>query len=438
MTGVDYISTRTIREPVPLATALRAGLAPDGGLYIPTGIPELTEGIPAAQTFQEMAHAILGGWIGDQIPDAALQDIVQSALDFDVPVVELGDSGDLFALELFHGPTLSFKDFGARMLARMLSHFAERESRDLTILVATSGDTGSAVADGFAGVKGVRVVLLYPENQVSDVQERQLVVTRGNVYPLRVAGRFDDCQRMVKEAFSEERLTDVPISTANSINIGRLLPQMIYYVWAQHRLDREDITFCVPSGNLGNLTAGMLAATSGMPCRGFIAAHNRNDFFPEYLAGNDASFRPSVSTLSNAMDVGAPSNFERLESLYSPSVLRRRIRGASVDDAATINRIATAAEEFDYLIDPHTAVGLEAVAREQNRRRDDDDGSAPGGPFVVLSTAHPAKFSDTVGDATGWDVPVPERLSVLEGMPHTFESVDSKTDTLVEYLLSLD
>lgn len=426
MTGARYISTRSIREPVSLATALRAGLAPDGGLYVPTVVPKRAADVSTSETFQEMADAILRGWIGDQISDEDLQDIIASALDFDVPIVPLGDSEDLFVLELFHGPTLSFKDFGARMLARMLSHFARGEDQELTILVATSGDTGSAVADGFAGVPGVRVVLLYPENQVSEVQERQLIVTRQSVYPLRVAGRFDDCQRMVKEAFSDDRLADVPISTANSINIGRLLPQMIYYAWAQTRLDREDITFCVPSGNLGNLTAGMLAATSGMPCRGFMAAHNRNDFFADYLAGEDASFRESVSTLSNAMDVGAPSNFERLETMYSPSELRERIRGESVDDAATIERIAATAEEFDFLVDPHTAVGLEAVARERDRRS--------GDPFVVLSTAHPAKFADTVRDATGRDVPVPERLSVLEDMPKSFESIDSKTDTLVDYL----
>ncbi|NNF03832.1 MAG: threonine synthase, partial [Rhodothermales bacterium] len=346
--------------------------------------------------------------------------------------VKLGPSNALYVLELYHGPTLSFKDFGARTLARLLSHFVAGEDRELTILVATSGDTGSAVADGFAGVEGIRVVLLYPENQVSAVQESQLIVTRPNVYPLRVRGRFDDCQRMVKDAFSDDALADVPLSTANSINIGRLLPQMLYYAWTQVRLDTSDLTFCVPSGNLGNLTAGMWAASTGMPCRGFIAAHNRNDFFPEFLSGSDASFRPSVQTPSNAMDVGAPSNFERLESMYTASELRERIRGSSVDDEATLARIATTAEEFDYLADPHTAVGLEAVSRLGGRL------ARPSGTHVILSTAHPAKFADTVRSATGRVVPVPERLGALDDMPKTFESIDARSESLTEYLRSLD
>ena len=435
MSGVRYISTRTNRDPVGLEDALRRGLAPDGGLYVPATMP--TPSPPSAYgagSFQELARAVLGRWTGDQIPESDLQDIVESALDFDVPVVELGESGDLYVLELFHGPTLSFKDFGARTLARLLSHFASSSDRVLTILVATSGDTGSAVADGFAGVPGVRVVLLYPEDQVSAVQERQLIVTRNNVYPLRVSGRFDDCQRMVKEAFSDARLEKMPLSTANSINVGRLLPQMLYYAWAQNLLDRTDITFCVPSGNLGNLTAGMLAASTGMPCSGFIAAHNRNDFFPEYLSGKDVSFRPSVRTPSNAMDVGAPSNFERLRSLYSDSQLRERIFGTSVDDRTTLERIARTADEFDYIADPHTAVGLEAVDRHREEVRHEPE----GGAYVVLSTAHPAKFADTVREAAGRETPTPHRLSVLEDLPQTFESVDAGSDTLVDYLLSLD
>ncbi|MEX1055549.1 MAG: threonine synthase, partial [Rhodothermales bacterium] len=301
-----YRSTRG-GESVSFEEALLRGLAPDGGLYVPDSIPHVDF---SGDSFESMSASVLEQWVGDEITN--IDDAVRDAFDFPVPLIPLG--GGLHVVELFHGPTLSFKDFGARMMARWMSRFLESRGEDVTILVATSGDTGSAVADGFAGQERIRVVLLYPKGKVSPVQERQLIVKRPGVRALAVEGDFDDCQRMVKEAFLDPIPTQVNLSSANSINIGRLLPQMLYYIWAARLLASEDVLFCVPSGNLGNLTGGVLAHLSGLPVHGFLAAHNANDFFPQFLSRGDAAFAPTKATLSNAMDVGAPSNFERLRA----------------------------------------------------------------------------------------------------------------------------
>lgn len=402
-----FTSTRGDAAPVSFEEALLAGLAPDGGLFVPDAIP-LTAALREAGTeaFPALAARVLTPWLEDEIPPPALQSIAADALDFPVPLVPLGSESDLYVLELFRGPTLSFKDFGARVMARCMAYFMREREDHLTILVATSGDTGSAVADGFAGQPGISVVLLYPKGQVSPVQERQLIVRRPGVRALAVEGTFDDCQHLVKAAFQDPDLAPLMLSSANSINVGRLLPQMLYYAWAVQQLGEGEAVFCVPSGNLGNLTAGVLAALGGLPVRRFVAAHNANDFFPRYLVREAEDFDASQQTLSNAMDVGAPSNFERLRWLLPDEQLRKLVWGSSVSDEATLQSMRRIYEAAGYVADPHTAVGLEAVRRYRRAMGDET-------PAVVLATAHPAKFPATVKQALGFEPDAPERLAVL-------------------------
>ena len=404
-----FVSTRGDGTPVSFEDALLDGLAPDGGLFVPDAIPQIPQAHwKSAEAFPAMGARVLTAWLEDEIPPPPLRAMTAEALDFPVPLVSLAAQGEpsVRVLELFHGPTLSFKDFGARIMARGMAHFMHARSGALTILVATSGDTGSAVADGFAGQPGISVVLLYPKGQVSPVQERQLIVQRPGVRTLAVEGTFDDCQRLVKAAFQDPDLAPLMLSSANSINVGRLLPQMLYYFWAMRQTREDEGVFCVPSGNLGNLTAGVLAALSGLPVRRFIAAHNANDFFPRYLAAEADAFDPSKQTLSNAMDVGAPSNFERLQWLLPKEQLRSWIWGTSVSDEATLQSMRHIYERTGYVADPHTAVGLEGVRRYRRATGDDT-------PAVVLATAHPAKFPAVVERALGTEPAAPPRLAAL-------------------------
>ena len=404
---VRYRSTRG-QDLISFEEALLRGLAPDGGLYVPDVIPELPLAGRTAETFPDLGAEVLSGWLDGEIPQEEIEAIVAAALNFDVPLVALQGGGweGIHVLELFHGPTMSFKDFGARTMARLMGHFLEKRDQAVTILVATSGDTGSAVADGFAGQSRIDVVLLYPDGKVSPTQERQLIVRRPGVRTFAVQGDFDDCQRIVKQAFVDQDLADSNLSSANSINIGRLLPQMLYYIWASQRLAADDVLFCVPSGNLGNLTAGVLAHLSGMPARGFLAAHNANDFFPRFLELGDAGFAPTVRTLSNAMDVGAPSNFERLEALLPRRRMQELIRGCSVSDDETAASMRRVFDATGYVADPHTAVGLEAVRRLRREASTEK-------PVVVLSTAHPAKFPEIVQEALEIEPETPPRLAEM-------------------------
>ena len=424
-----YVSTRG-GPPVPFREALLRGLAPDGGLYVPEHIPALPPGaLDPAIDFPERGRRVLARWLTPEIPQAALGPLVEDALSFPVPLVPLrgGEWDGVHVLELFHGPTLSFKDFGARTMARLMGHFLQGTDRRLTILVATSGDTGSAVADGFAGQDRIRVVLLYPKGQVSAVQERQLVAVRPGVRTFAVDGTFDDCQRMVKSAFVDPALRH--LSSANSINIGRLLPQMLYYVEAVAQGGFDAATVCVPSGNLGNLTGGVMAALGGLPVQRFVAAHNANDFFPRFLAGGPSTAQPaSVRTLSNAMDVGVPSNFERLRALLPEGRLRTWVQGARVSDAETRASMQRVYEATGYVADPHTAVGLEAV-----RRR----GAGRSRPAVVLATAHPAKFPETVREALGVEPSRPARLARLWDHPVHAEALSPTAEALRGALLDL-
>ncbi len=430
---VQVRSTRSLSGPtLALDDAILQGLAPDGGLYLPTELPGLSNDWAEAESLADVAVRTLAPWWGPD--EAQIVPLLRDALPFDAPLKPL--SGNRWLLELFHGPTLSFKDVGARTMARLAARALAGRKATATVLVATSGDTGSAVADGFAGAPGVRVALLYPKGMVSEVQERQLITARKNVRAFAVQGDFDACQRMVKEAFRDPALESLHLTSANSINIGRLLPQMLYYLWAGLQLERQFGVsqapyFVVPSGNLGNLTGAMLAAARGLPVHGFLAAHNANRFFPDVLQGEQdpAASPATIPTLSNAMDVGAPSNFERLWGWYGPD-LQARVDGLSVDDDATLARMRLTAEEDGEIVCPHTAVGLEALARQRALRPE-----LEAIPAVVLATAHPAKFDQAVLRATGRPAPSAPALEALREAPTRVEAIASDEAVLREALL---
>jgi threonine synthase len=393
---------------VSFAKALAAGLAPDGGLYMPERLervsPEILASLAGA-SFASVATAVGRGFIDDLSGDT-LDALFKDALDFDTPLVPLSDG--TLVLELFHGPTLAFKDVGARAMARLIAATRPDGRGTLTVLVATSGDTGSAVAHAFWGVPGTRVVVLYPAGRVSAVQERQFTTLGRNVQPLAVEGSFDDCQRLAKDAFSDRDLSSkTRLTSANSINVGRLLPQMFYYFRAVAQLAPEapPALFSTPSGNFGNLTAGLMAERIGLPCAGFVAATNANDVVPEYLSTGRFSPRSSVPTLSNAMDVGDPSNFERIRWLFGADrdAIRRHVLGSRHDDAETIAAIRDVFDRTGYVLDPHTAVGYLGL----RHRLAASHGHVSG---IVLATAHPAKFQEHVEAAIGVPLPLPERL----------------------------
>jgi threonine synthase len=397
--------------------AVWEGLAPDKGLYFPAELPA----VPAAQLLDaglrhpaEVGARLLAPLFAPQLSAPALEALLRDALDFPLPLVELEPG--LWVLELFHGPTAAFKDVGARVMARLLAAQMPPQDAPLTVLVATSGDTGSAVAQGFLGMPGVRVVILFPRGRISHLQEMQLTTAGENVHAFEVDGSFDACQTLVKQAFLDASLRPrLPLTSANSINLARWMPQAVYYAWATQQLGQA-VHFVVPSGNLGNLAAGVLAHRMGMPAAGFTAATNANDGYPQFLAGAPFEARPSVATLSNAMDVGDPSNRPRLDALFGDDVaaLRRGVQGFVLDDAGTSREMAAALRDWGYLACPHTAVGL-AAARAL---RHPASPTSPTTPIVALATAHPAKFAQTVTAATAAIPPLPPTLAAcLERTP---------------------
>ena len=426
-----YVSTRGVSAaPISFADALLKGLAADGGLFVPTHVPELASlSWWEAESLPELGANVLWAWLGGELSRSDLEDIVHDALNFETPLVELEEG--LWVLELFRGPTLSFKDYGARTMARLMQHFLAERGERRTILVATSGDTGSAVADGFAGQENIDVVLLYPKGKVSEVQERQLIAERPRVKSLAVTGTFDDCQRLVKEAFVDPELASLSLSSANSINIGRLLPQSLYYLWAAKEAGLSELNVCVPSGNLGNLTGGVLAALSGLSVKRFIAAHNANHFFSDFLKGKTEAyaFEPTRHTVSNAMDVGAPSNFERLYTLLGAERVRNWVWGMSAGDDATLARMRTVYEQYGYVAGPHTSVGLEGVARYQAETGDET-------PVVSLACAHPAKFPAAVSGALGIDAPKEPALEKLLSQPSRVDDLEPELAALKDVLLN--
>ena len=412
-----YFSTNKSSIPVSIKKATLEGLAPDGGLYIPSEIPQFSKEeikLLEGASFNNIAFAIAKKFIGGEIPLDQLGDIIDSCYTFETPLVRLDDL--TFVEELFCGPTLAFKDYGARFLARLTGYFAAEDDKLITVLVATSGDTGSAVAYGFKGIANTRVVILYPSGKVSRLQEQQLTTAGGNVQALEVKGDFDDCQRLVKQAFVDPSLKErLTLTSANSINISRLIPQSFYYAWATLQLKElygwSEPLFSVPSGNYGNLTAGVMAKLMGFPIGHFIAASNANDSVTRFLDEGRYAPRPTITTLSTAMDVGNPSNFARLRYFYgnSHTTMGRDISGISVSDEETLESIRSVFDRFGYIIDPHTAVAFRAL--EQYR----SSGNHAGKPGVVLSTAHPVKFLEAIRDALDQEIEIPSPLrEVLE------------------------
>lgn len=436
---MKWVSTRRGSPPVPFIDALFAGTAPDGGLYF----PERFEPLPAAslESLRLADLATIGTVVGTHllagdITERTMSALVRDALDFSIPLVQVSDR--VWALELFHGPTLAFKDVGARVQARLLHHFTD--GTPLTILVATSGDTGSAVAQAFYQVPDSRVFVLYPEGQVSDVQEAQMASLGGNITAVAVHGTFDDCQRLVKEAFADDALRKkVWLTPANSINLGRLLPQVFYYFLLARlgpaeagpygKREEAGPIVSVPSGNFGNLTAGLIAKRLGLPVRRFVAATNVNDVVPAYLRSGIYAPRPSRRTVANAMDVGAPSNFERMRAMYDDDIDRMRedVAGAAFDDARVVTEIGNVYRDYNYLLDPHGAIawlGLQQVLATEPR--------ATG---VFLATAHPAKFREVVEPATGQKVPLPATLADALARPRHSERLPVNYPALVELIL---
>ncbi|MDR2467409.1 MAG: threonine synthase [Spirochaetaceae bacterium] len=404
-----YYSTRNTQEAVSFADAALRGLAADGGLFIPEELPRYSAAIQnsfASMNFLDLAFETIRPYVHPEIPDNVLEELVAGAFNFPVPLVQVGAHP---VLELFHGPTAAFKDFGARFMARAFAYLRRGASKPLKILVATSGDTGGAVASGFLNVEGITVTVLYPKGGVSPLQEKQIAGLGGAISAVAVEGTFDDCQRLVKAAFSHPGLRQkLDFSSANSINIARLIPQAVYYSTAVAALlneaPREKIVITVPSGNFGNLTAGLYAQAMGAPISRFIAATNINKTFPCYLETGLYEERPSVATISNAMDVGSPSNFERMKTQWPLSEIRRLLASVFITDDATRAEIKRVFDATGYVLDPHGAVGHAAAALCAHQ------GVAGADKAIILETAHPAKFAATVEPLTG-PVPLPPQLA---------------------------
>lgn len=449
-----YTDTRDKSVNVDFQTAVMNGMnAETGGLYIPLSFPKLPDSFinrNPEPSFRDVAFNMAKPYVEGEIPDDDLMGIIQDAYPFTPKVVPLDRNS--YILELFHGPTCAFKDFGARFMARVMSYFNRNSDEKLHILVATSGDTGSAVGSAFHNVPGLDVTILYPEGKISDIQEKQLSTFTGNVRALKVKGTFDDCQKLVKTAFTDKDLREkFRLSSANSINISRLLPQSFYYMYASlvvrnrspldTKIDDASIITIVPSGNFGNLTSGLIAREMGAPIKGFVAATNENRTIPDWIATGEYKARPSVETFANAMDVGAPSNYERMKSMYSLEEIRSLFASFWLDNSGIKDAIRECNDKTGYIIDPHGAVAYKAwtsirdggMEKLAGGNRSDFDytkpGLTPNVPFwkdevinrnaagIILETAHPAKFGDIVKDSIGREPAVPGRLQEILNLP---------------------
>ena len=438
---MKYYSTNQQAPLASLGEAVVRGLATDRGLYMPERIRPLTQEFfdhITEMSFQEIAFHVAEAFFGEDIPADDLRHIVYDTLAFDAPVVPV--DSNIYSLELFHGPTLAFKDVGARFMARLLGYFnrqqpiANGQQSMVNVLVATSGDTGSAVANGFLGVEGIHVYVLYPKGKVSAIQEVQFTTLGQNITAIEVDGVFDDCQRLVKNAFMDDGLNaHMRLTSANSINVARFLPQAFYYFYAYAQMKRQgkadELVICVPSGNFGNLCAGLFAHRMGLPIKRFIAANNRNDIFYQYLKTGEYNPRPSVQTIANAMDVGDPSNFARILDLYGHSheTICGLISGATYTDEQIAETVADTYRRTGYLLDPHGACGYRALAEML----------LEGEQGVFLETAHPAKFRDTVEAIVKDEVAIPEKLQAFmrgtkQSVPMTAEFEDFKAYLLGE------
>ncbi|MBO7436315.1 MAG: threonine synthase [Bacteroidaceae bacterium] len=421
---MKYYSTNHKSDDVTLRDAVVRGLAPDRGLYMPERLNKLSKEFfdnIDKMTFQEMSFEVAKAFFGEDIPEADLKKIVYDTLAFETPVVKVDDN--IYSLELFHGPTLAFKDVGARFMARLLGYFNKEEKQLVNVLVATSGDTGSAVANGFLGVEGVHVYVLYPKGKVSPIQECQFTTLGRNITAVEIDGVFDDCQALVKNAFMDAELNQrMKLTSANSINVARFLPQAFYYFNAYAQMKAlgkaDNLVICVPSGNFGNITAGLFGWFMGLPVKRFIAANNANDIFYNYLKTGVYSPKPSVQTLANAMDVGDPSNFARVLALYGGSHkdIAGHIGGATYTDDQIKETLKECYQRTGYLLDPHGTCGYRAL---KEQLQPDEYG-------VFLETAHPAKFKEKVDAITGGDVEIPARLQAF--MKGTKQSVELSKD----------
>lgn len=433
---MNYYSTNRQAPLATLEEAVVKGLASDKGLFMPETIKTLPQEFYDTienLSFQEIAYRVADAFFGEDVPAETLKEIVYDTLNFDVPLVRVKEN--IYSLELFHGPTLAFKDVGGRFMARLLGYFIQKEGKKrVNVLVATSGDTGSAVANGFLGVEGIHVYVLYPKGKVSEIQEKQFTTLGQNITALEVDGTFDDCQALVKSAFMDKELNEhLLLTSANSINVARFLPQAFYYFYAYAQLKKagkaDNAVFCVPSGNFGNITAGLFGKRMGLPVKRFIAANNRNDIFYQYLQTGEYRPRPSVATIANAMDVGDPSNFARVLDLYGAShaAISSEITGTTYTDEQIRETVKKVWTNNHYLLDPHGACGLRAL----------EEGLKPYEIGVFLETAHPAKFLETVEAIIGEPVAIPAKLQKFmkgekQSLPLTKAFADFK-----RYLLSL-
>ena len=432
---MQYFSTNHQSPKVDFKQATINGQAPDKGLYFPEQIPvlpkEIIENITSYSN-EEIAFQVIKPYVGDAIPEVDLRKIVNETINFDIPLVKVTDA--IYSLELYHGPTLAFKDIGARFMSRCLGYFVKDLSKKVTVLVATSGDTGGAVANGFCDVDGVDVVILYPSGKVSSVQEKQLTTLGKNIHALEVAGTFDDCQQMVKEVFTDEALNEkLFLTSANSINVARWLPQQFYYFFAykQWAPKNNPPVIAVPSGNFGNICAGILAHVSGLPVKHFIAACNANDIVPNFMQTEKYEPKKAVATISNAMDVGNPSNFIRILEIFQHQFvsLKKVLSSCSISDQETKDTLQKVYQTERYLLDPHGAVGYLALQRYLQNN--------PVEKGIVLETAHPVKFYDVVEPVIGEVVPIPEPVQQQLLLEKKSTKIAAEVDLLKGFLLSL-
>ena len=432
---MKYYSTNGKAPEADLHKAVVKGLAEDKGLYMPETLKKLPQDFfdnIQDMSFQEISYRVADAFFGEDVPADTLKKIVYDTLSFDCPTVKVNDN--IYSLELFHGPTLAFKDVGARFMARLLGHFISQEGKEeVNVLVATSGDTGSAVANGFLGVEGIHVYVLYPKGKVSAIQECQFTTLGKNITEVEVDGVFDDCQALVKSAFMDNDLNkQMKLTSANSINVARFLPQSFYYFYAYAQMKKlglaDNLVVCVPSGNFGNITSGLFAKKMGLPIKRFIAANNANDIFYKYLQTGVYEPKASVQTIANAMDVGDPSNFARIIDLYKNDhdAICADVSGATFTDEQIAETIKAVSDKYGYICDPHGACGYRAL----------ETGLKEGETGVFLETAHPAKFKSTVESIIGHEIEIPQKLA--EFMKGTKQSIQmpKNFEDFKEYLLS--
>jgi len=430
-----YHSLQNNSPSVNFKDATIAGQAPDGGLYFPENIPTLSQAFlngMQQMTNEEIAYEVMRPYVVNAIPDNVLADIIQETVNFPIPLVQVKEN--IFSLEMFHGNTLSFKDIGARFMSRCLGYFVKDNNRKVTVLVATSGDTGGAVADGFYGIEGVQVVIVYPSGKVSAVQEKQLTTLGDNIFAIEVNGTFDDCQRLVKKAFTDKTLKDeIFLTSANSINVARWLPQQFFYFFAykQWKDKNNPPVVSIPSGNFGNICAGVLAMTSGLPIKHFMAACNANDVVPKYLNTHQYKAQQSVPTISNAMDVGDPSNFIRILKMFNSDVnlLKEIFSSVSISDLDTKHTIQRVFIENNYLLDPHGAIGFLALERYLSAH--------PNQQGFFAETAHPIKFYDVVEPLINQTIPTLPSILDMVNKEKKSKKLEIDYEEFHDYLLSI-